>query len=129
LDVVTSVSADPVVDINHKVQDSHLQADHSIPKDVLKELWPSLTPAMRAIATGTLVFGLCRPDNNGKSKRLPSRDELLRRHIQFNHGGSEAAARADRKQWKALLDLLDALDAYRKTKPAVLAPSVEHVTA
>ncbi len=101
--------------ITERVRSSYLQAEHSIPRAVLKELWGAWDGDMRKIATGTLAFGFCRGCNNGKHARLPSRAELLRRHIQVNHG-NEVAARTDRKTWAALERVLDALDAHRATQ-------------
>ncbi len=122
---------DVVGEINRRVQDSHLQVDHGVPKAVLNDLWGAWDVEMRRIATTTLAFGYCRPHNNGKHKRLPSREELLRRHIQLNHDGSEKAARASREQWDALQRVLDSIDAYRKSDGArdIIGPVAADETA
>ena len=115
--------------MNRTIQDSFLQADHGVPKNALKMLWDSWDGEMRRIATSTLAFGKCRPHNNGKSRRLPSRDELLRHHIQLNHGGNERLARENRPQWDALHRVLDSIDANRAAYDATLKLSARGAKA
>lgn len=109
---VSKIKAFLVAEVLRMVRDSLLQADHGIPKAVLKELWATWDRDMRKVATNTLAFGYCRPHNNGKSKRLPSREELLRLHIQINFDAKEELARAD-STWKPIQRVLDSIDAYR----------------
>ncbi len=102
--------------VGRAIKDSLLQADHGVPKAVLKHLWDSWDGPMRRAATNTLAFGYCRVDNNGKSKRLPERETLLRQHIQINWNGDERLARASSEQWDAVQRVLDSIDAYRATE-------------
>lgn len=102
-------------EVTRRIRDAKLEADHGIPKVVLRELWDDWTRPMRMAATNTLAFGVCRPHNNGKSKRLPSREELLRRHVQVNYDGDSRRAQADTERWEAVARVLDSIEAFRPT--------------
>jgi hypothetical protein len=101
--------------IHRRIRDSILEADHGIPIHALKDLWPSWTRKMRELSLTALAFGYCRPHNNGKSKRIPNSEELMRLHLQINYNGLELEARAAIGEWKTLERVLDSLEQYRES--------------
>jgi len=58
--------------VRHAVLDSQLQADHGIPRAMLKQIFPKLTASQRLVARNLFAFARCAGCHRAKGDALPS---------------------------------------------------------